>query len=214
MNILRLSTLSLTLAIAVFALGYVNPSFAGKPDKCPDHPSCKDGGDAKYSVAISGDVLGNSVAGYPWSKGGGRNTINSPPYNAGFLTDLSFFAALPVEPPPPFTAGQATVCFAAGTFPLYGGFINQGKKGTAQANFWFFAKTYDGIPPGSDPITVLYQLTYTGVFASGWLPEIGSPAFLNMNEWRLHAENEGDDIKAISCIGEGTTNVMITVELL
>ncbi len=39
MNILRLSTLSLTLAIAVFSLGYVNPS-AAKPT-CPGHPSCK-----------------------------------------------------------------------------------------------------------------------------------------------------------------------------
>ncbi len=31
MNILRLSTLSLTLAVAVFALGYTNPAFADKP---------------------------------------------------------------------------------------------------------------------------------------------------------------------------------------
>ncbi len=45
MNILRLSTFSLTLAIAVFALGYANPSFAGKKcDADPNHPSCKDGG--------------------------------------------------------------------------------------------------------------------------------------------------------------------------
>ncbi len=42
MNISRLSTLSLALAIVVLTLGYVNPSFAGK--KCqedPSHPSCK-----------------------------------------------------------------------------------------------------------------------------------------------------------------------------
>ena len=36
MNILRLSTLSLTLAIVVFALGY-NPSFADKPDPIDGH---------------------------------------------------------------------------------------------------------------------------------------------------------------------------------
>ena len=36
MSILRLSTLSLTVAIAVFALGY-NPSFAGKPDSEGKH---------------------------------------------------------------------------------------------------------------------------------------------------------------------------------
>ena len=47
MNISRVATFSLTLAVAVFALGYVNPSLAGKPDGCktdPPHPSCKDDG--------------------------------------------------------------------------------------------------------------------------------------------------------------------------
>ena len=44
MNILRLSTLSLTLAIAVMTLGYANVASAEPPD-CTDpssHPSCKD----------------------------------------------------------------------------------------------------------------------------------------------------------------------------
>jgi len=48
MNILRLSTLSLAVAIAVLALAYANPSFAGKDKNCvppePIHPSCKDDG--------------------------------------------------------------------------------------------------------------------------------------------------------------------------
>ena len=69
MSILRLLTLSLTLAIAVFALGYVNPAFAAKPDRCPDHPSCKDGGgdgDGTIPVMVTfrdvpGDVLGDRV---------------------------------------------------------------------------------------------------------------------------------------------------------
>ena len=60
MNILRLSTLSLTLAIAVFALGYVNPSSAAKPGAClgdpPLHPSCKDDpvSSITYKVALEG----------------------------------------------------------------------------------------------------------------------------------------------------------------
>ncbi len=42
MNISRLSTFSLTLAIAVLTLGFTTPSLAGKP-VCPGtHPSCKD----------------------------------------------------------------------------------------------------------------------------------------------------------------------------
>ncbi len=54
MSILRLSTLSLTLAIAVFALGYVSPSFADNPDrgKCaPQH--CNHGGDPGFPTGIT-----------------------------------------------------------------------------------------------------------------------------------------------------------------
>ena len=58
MNILRLSTLSLAVAIAVLALAYANPSFAGK--KCDDdstHPSCKDegggGSDTNVPLAVA-----------------------------------------------------------------------------------------------------------------------------------------------------------------
>jgi len=59
MKILRLSTLSLTLAIAVFALGY-NPSFADKPDSGPcgqrhcDHG--EDLGNLTYTVNLIGPM--------------------------------------------------------------------------------------------------------------------------------------------------------------
>jgi hypothetical protein len=75
MKISRVITLSLGLAIVVFALGYANPAFAGKSDKtCPGHPSCKDddgGGDPTpivYTVKLSGafaferDMILNSKA--------------------------------------------------------------------------------------------------------------------------------------------------------
>ena len=54
MNTLRFSTLSLTLAIAVFALGYANPSLAAPSClKNPDHPNCikPDDGDGKILQA-------------------------------------------------------------------------------------------------------------------------------------------------------------------
>ena len=62
MNIIRLSTLSLTLAIAVFALGYANPSFAkGKDCVVGDtRPKCSGGGGGggddpvTYEVALEG----------------------------------------------------------------------------------------------------------------------------------------------------------------
>ncbi len=58
MNILRLSTLSLALAIAVFSLGYLNPS-AAKPI-CPGHPSCKPPSvnPIKYTAELTGTIAG------------------------------------------------------------------------------------------------------------------------------------------------------------
>ncbi len=60
MNIFRLSTLSLALAIAVLAFGHANPSFAGKPD-CKNnstHPKCKNkeptDGSVTYKIALEG----------------------------------------------------------------------------------------------------------------------------------------------------------------
>ena len=55
MNILRFSTLTLTLAIAVMTLGYADPSFAGKKcTKDPMHPSCKPPADAGNLYTVEG----------------------------------------------------------------------------------------------------------------------------------------------------------------
>jgi hypothetical protein len=58
MNILRLSTLSLAIALAVITLSYANYSSAEKPGACPDHPSCGGGGGsggdaAAYEAALT-----------------------------------------------------------------------------------------------------------------------------------------------------------------
>ncbi len=60
MNILRLSTLSLTVAIAVFALGYVSPSFADQPDPTTREHGQHDGEDGteKFSVEYITTVRG------------------------------------------------------------------------------------------------------------------------------------------------------------
>ena len=59
MNILRLSTLSLTLVIAVISLGYANPSFAAPScSKNPSHPDCiPDSAGITYSVELMGRVF-------------------------------------------------------------------------------------------------------------------------------------------------------------
>ncbi len=61
MRVLRLSTLSLALAIAVFSLGYVNPS-AARPF-CPGHPSCKPPSDnpIAYTAELTGTEAGAFV---------------------------------------------------------------------------------------------------------------------------------------------------------
>ena len=62
MSILRLSTLSLTLAISIISLGFTNPAFAAKPDcdSDPSHPSCDDGGGADgitYTAELRGALV-------------------------------------------------------------------------------------------------------------------------------------------------------------
>lgn len=89
MNILRLSTISLTLAIAVFALGYANPSFAapkkcaGNPDPIP--PGCGGGEDPSgltYTVAVTGGSF--PFGPVPATLNGQENTLsptmNVPPF--------------------------------------------------------------------------------------------------------------------------------------
>ncbi len=63
MNILRLSIFSLTLAVAVLALGFVNPSFAHKTGEKHNHGGGGGGGDppateTKYTVKLQADDPG------------------------------------------------------------------------------------------------------------------------------------------------------------
>ncbi len=115
MSILRLSTLSLTLAIAVMTLGYANPSFADKPLTGPcsptqTEPHCHDDDEDKrdktfYDVEFGNigimTIVGKSDDDHPWSTFGKGTSIGlgdsslSPPGDGrpgiGEFTDLSFF---------------------------------------------------------------------------------------------------------------------------
>ncbi len=77
MNTLRLSTLSLTLVMAVITLGYVNTSIADPPGM-GEHSHGGDGPEdvAEYSVTITGDVVGGSADNWPWlGNFGGKKAI-------------------------------------------------------------------------------------------------------------------------------------------
>ena len=66
MSILRLSTFSLTLAIAVMTLGY-NPSFANKPDPVTGHDhGGEDETETVFMVKmVQGDLLNDPMTGDP-----------------------------------------------------------------------------------------------------------------------------------------------------
>ena len=57
MNTVRLSTLSLSLAVVVVTLGYATSAFAGKKcDAGPEHPSCKDGDNGEISAVYTAEL--------------------------------------------------------------------------------------------------------------------------------------------------------------
>ncbi len=144
MSILRLSTLSLTLAIVVFALGSANPSFADKPTNGHNH-----GGDdpedvAEYSVTIEkmGGVEGASGSDNWRGNFGGKKNIglnDSGPdlFDVGEFTDLSFFNMLT-----DLFGVDATHCFPSNfVFKIREGSVGQGRQGASRL---FFLWTHIG----------------------------------------------------------------------
>lgn len=83
MNILRLSTVALTLAIAVFALGYVNPSFAHKTDEKHNHggggedPPPVEGCTASHCIVSVGKSPRPAVTQYVLASGGSYSVMSS-----------------------------------------------------------------------------------------------------------------------------------------
>ena len=215
MNILRLSTLSLTLAIAMMTLGYVSVASAAKPI-CPgDHPSCKEAGESGYSVTIEGHVEGASAdmegaSADNWLGGvAGKNSIGlndaSEGHNVGAFTGLEFFTGNDS----PFGSDGAS-CFPSAPFTIHQAIISRGKGGRAQASFWF-----DGFTK-HDNTSVLYALALFGQFDSdkAWPPVEGEHHLIMMTDWKIIVENEGKEIKSISCIGEGEPDdITVAIEV-
>ena len=204
MKNLRLSTLSLTLAIAVMTLGYVNVASAGKPT-CPgDHPSCKEAGDDGYSVTIKWQVEGHSTDNWLLGSGGkksiGLNDATAGPgHDVGDLTDLSFFT----DSSGPFLS-DGDFCFSDPA-ELHQATIKQGKGGRAQAAFWFDGKTNDG------NTSVLYALALFGADGSG--ADLPGEATLDMKTWELKVENESKTIKYMSCQSASEEDVLVPVTI-
>ncbi len=205
MNILRVSTLSLTLVVAAFALSY-NPSFADRPD--PEHShGGDDGEEVTYSVTISGDVDGQSgddnwVGGFAGKNSIGLNDAPPDELDVGGFTNLNFFT-LESSPFGP----EGAICFGTST-TIHQAVVKRGKGGRAEATFWFDGRTRDNADP------VGYSLHLFGMFNPDieWLP-VNDTHDIVMMDWRTGVTNVGQNIKSRSCIGEGEEDDDFTVAI-
>ena len=143
MKIVHLSARTLTLAIAVIALGYANSVSAEKPN-CPEddsHPSCSGGGgdgggsdaDATYSANFTGALSGGS-AGDHWlghGKGVGANVFSGL---EDTNIDLEYFDDLFMK----------NGCFGDPFYEPGQVSVKEKNKNNTEAWFWFTASVIGG----------------------------------------------------------------------
>ena len=215
MKILRLSTLSLSLAIAVFSLGYVNPSFADNPRGGGHNHGGDDGGngkDASYSVVISGAVLGVDGTDAWHGNFGGKSRIGlnigggevGDGNNVGELTDLSFFKKS--YPLGPWPGSRGEDCFSERAY-LAQVILKVDKRGRAESRFWF-----TGLTKGS--ITVEYYLLI-GVGEIG-MDDVWPPSNITemtLYTWEMKVDGESGPVRNASCVGDGDFANFESVEM-
>lgn len=229
MNRSALATFSLATAIAVMSLGYASPSFADPPGSGGhNHGGTSSGDGAEFKVVINGYhdygsgpeliMTGRSAELTPWAEFGGKNGIglnDASGADVGTLTGVGGFFSSGSDPDyqacfndSGTVGGEETHDFSP---QLHQAIIKSGKKGRAEAYFWFHGETHSPLVDGdSINVRVLYLLTLIGKFdelAETW----PSAQTLTMTSWELKVENEGKTIKGMSCQGAGPTDVTIEV---
>ncbi|MCH9026506.1 MAG: hypothetical protein IIA05_05230 [Proteobacteria bacterium] len=172
-----------------------------------DDPGCDGGGGGPtFTVDILGDgLVGGSSGVNPWLQSfGGQNSIglnDASGLDVGSLTGLRSFTGQDADCFPEILDGSH-----ATTFPLHQAIVKQGKKGSAEASFWFHGATDDGSVP------LVYVLKLFGDFDGENVEFPGTATLSMVDEWELKVENEGKKIKDLSCESQGTGNdVTITV---
>ena len=213
---LKKSTL---LSVSIFVLLFIGLSDYGygchkngKPHgknagPCDPDPPEPPGGDAEYSVTITGAVFGGSDA--PWTESSGGKSIQGD-FRFGVSgvfghLDLSFFTV--PYPNGPFDGYRGLNCFGLKDVSLYPqASIQRGRGGRAEDVFWFSAFTAND--DRDLRIPVLYQLIVLGLFeestSTGWPPS--DKTFMPMTDWVMNASNDGGELRNISCNGEGDFN--------
>jgi hypothetical protein len=178
----------------------------GKNTECGDDPSPpSDDGTQLYGLVISGDMVG---IGKDWELLGSR-TIDYKEFFAapafGELV-LDYFR----NSSGPFL-GDGPKCFVHPDHPkLFAANLGKSKGNLAAATFWFWGDTDDGVTE------VLYRAGLKGTFGvtGDWPPADGIVKTLTLTEWRIAVENEGKDIKSISCLDEGTFTAGVVINVV
>ena len=159
----------------------------------PPHPHCP--ADQLYDVKIFGPNIGSTPyffygEGYDWQANtkqvGFNHSDPDGPY--GWMELLDFRELFGTD---------GDKCFPVGQTEIGSVILQKAKRGTAKALIWFWGYTRD------QSKEVLYHFEFNGVFdtAKDWPPEVENT--LTLSDWELHLGNEGNSIKAISCLSSG-----------
>ncbi len=173
--------------------------------RCTPWPSCRMGesgdgpNDHLFDVTIWGDLSGGGVN---WQQESGSSWVNFKPWFQDITgsLDLSYFR-LPYKDGGPFYDSRGEICFGVGDVDLFQAILSGKRRGSAEGNFWFVGNTEDGLTE------VMYRLRLFGWLVDGpddWPPPPSGSKTMTMIDWKMVVENEGKDIKNISCLGDGT----------
>ncbi len=198
---------TLTLAMAVMLIGYVNPSVAAKDKGCPDsdHPSCGDGGGetgdvVTYDVVLLGPVDGSNVglqyADWIDQQGGSIGNPFSPGVDAGTLNLAAFSIIFNMAVQGGVADGDGGYCFSA-TDAIRDGGVWRMRRDQIEVGLWIDGRTSDGIHE------VVYTFWLTGSRPYNWLPDAGNTAESVLTNWEIEPANGQADLVPLSCTGEG-----------
>ncbi len=201
---------TLTLAIAVMLIGYVNPSVAAKDKECPAHPSCGDGGGetghvVTYDVVLLGPVDGSNVGpqfadwidqqtgsiGNPFSPGVDAGTLNLAAFSGIFDTAIADGDAV----------GSGDGCFSAPNITVRDGAVWKRRRDEIEVGLWIDGRTAE------DSADVVYTLWLGGLRPDPWLPgPDDGTVYTDLTSWEIEPANHQADLVPLSCTGEGNFN--------
>ena len=151
--------------------------------------------DATFEVQVFGDITGG-----PQERVNGISKSSNQVVVRDMTLNLTFFKT---------ALAEGKNCFSAGTFTSTLAINQPKKKVPSQARFQFFfkAKGNDGTAT-----EIKYLLEGQGTFDSpaNWPPSKGTTTTATFTDWEMSTEGKGQN-KKISCTGEGSFAVVITV---